>query len=100
MSNAFSLMQEWRLRGPVTWSEGPYGWIGEDGKPVVLEPWQRAVLSAWWERRDTVSTLAMSNVKKTGKTFVNAVLLAWRWLALPGEHFACGNDFGHGSEPQ
>jgi phage terminase large subunit-like protein len=36
--------------------------------------------------------LAISNIKKTGKTFTNAVLLAWRWLSMPGEHFAIGND--------
>ena len=86
------LVEEWRARGPVTWAEGPYGWTGIDGKPITLAPWQRAVLQAWWENKETVTTLAVSNVKKTGKTFVDAVLLAWRWLALPGEHFAVGND--------
>jgi phage terminase large subunit-like protein len=89
---ANELVKTWRDIGPVAWAEGPFGWTGEDGKPITLEPWQRAVLSAWWERREDVTTLAVSNVKKTGKTFVNAVLLAWRWLALPGEHFAAGND--------
>ncbi len=87
-----SLVNEWRALGPIAWAEGPYGWIGEDGRPVRLADWQRAVLAAWWAHRGAVSTLAISNVKKTGKTALNAFLLAWRWLALPGEHFAVGND--------
>ncbi|MDD5189917.1 MAG: hypothetical protein PHE50_02660 [Dehalococcoidales bacterium] len=83
-----------RLRsiGPAAWCEGPYGWIGEDGQPIALIDWQKAVLLAWWEYRDVCSTLGISNVKKTGKTLLNAVLTAWRWLALPGVHFAAGND--------
>lgn len=92
MATASELVREWRERGPVAWCEGPYGWTGDEGKSITLADWQRAVLSAWWDRRADVSTLAVSNVKKTGKTFVNGVLLAWRWLALPGEHFAVGND--------
>jgi phage terminase large subunit-like protein len=92
MSNAEELVQEWRAMGPVAWAESPYGWIGDDGKPVMLMDWQRAVLSAWWNHKDEITTLAVSNVKKVGKTLLNAVLLAWRWLALPGEHFAAGND--------
>ena len=86
------LVTEWRGMGPVRWAEGPFGWIGADGQPIRLEPWQRAALSAWWEWREQVSALAISSIKKTGKTLLNAVLLAWRWLALPGEHFAAGND--------
>lgn len=92
MSKVSELIREWREAGPVAWAEGAYGWIGVDGRPIILEPWQRAVLQAWWTHRADVTTLAVSNVKKTGKTFTNAVLLAWRWLALPGEHFAVGND--------
>ncbi len=87
-----NLVTEWRAMGPVAWSEGPYGWIDIDGQPITLLSWQRAVLLAWWERREEVSTLAISNIKKTGKTLTNALLLAWRWLTLPGEHFAVGND--------
>lgn len=85
------LITTWRAIGPVAWAQGAYGWGGEDGRPVTLTPWQAAVLSAWWSQRDC-STLAISNVKKTGKTFTNAVLTAWRWLALPGQHFTAGND--------
>jgi phage terminase large subunit-like protein len=87
-----TLIEHWRACGPIEWAEGAYGWIGIDGQPITLEPWERAALAAWWDNRDIVTTLAISNVKKTGKTFTNAVLLAWRWLALPGEHFAVGND--------
>lgn len=86
------LVKEWRERGPIAWCEGPYGWTGDDGQSITLAPWQRAVLLAWWMLREVVTTLAISNVKKTGKTFINAILLCWRWLALPGEHFAVGND--------
>jgi phage terminase large subunit-like protein len=86
------LVEHWRDAGPVEWAEGAYGWIGPDGKTITLEPWQRAIVQAWWERRDVVTTLAISSVKKTGKTFVDAVLLAWRWLALPGQHFTVAND--------
>jgi phage terminase large subunit-like protein len=78
--------------GPVKWAEGPNGWTGEDGNPITLTAWQRGALVAWWEHRQDVSTFAISNVKKTGKTFCTAVLTCYRWLAYPGQHFACGND--------
>ena len=78
--------------GPVKWAEGPNGWTGEDGKPITLTPWQRAALGAWWKHRRDTSTFAVSNVKKTGKTFVTAVLTCYRWLGMPGQHFAAGND--------
>jgi len=94
------LIEHWREAGPVAWAEGEYGWIGIDRKPVILTPWQRAVLEAWWNYQEVVTTLAVSNIKKTGKTFVNAVLLAWRWLALPGDHFAIGNDFDQSASRQ
>jgi len=86
------LIEQWREMGPVRWAEHRMGWLMEDGKPIVLEPWQRAALDAWWEHRETTRTLALSNCKKSGKTTCNAVLAAWRWLALPGEHFCCAND--------
>lgn len=86
------LVTEWRKMGPTAWAEHRTGWIMPDGKPIKLLSWQRAVLDAWWKHRRTTTTLAISNVKKTGKTTLNAILLTWRWLALPGEHFACAND--------
>ncbi len=86
------LIQAWRDMGPVAWAESAYGWIGENGQPIVLTGWQRAVLQTWWKHRETTTTLAVSNIKKTGKTLMNGVLLAWRWLALPSQHFAVGND--------
>jgi hypothetical protein len=46
MSNQ-NLHEIWQEQGPVTWSEGAYGWIGIDGRPIILAPWQRAVLDAW-----------------------------------------------------
>ena len=86
------LVKTWREIGPIVWAQGPHGWTGEDRQPVTLTPWQLAALGAWWDNRESCTTFAISNVKKTGKTFVNSVLTAWRWLALPGAHFCAGND--------
>ncbi len=94
------LVAQWREVGPVAWAEGAYGWLGVDSQPVTLLGWQRAILSAWEAHRGDCTTLAMSNIKKTGKTLANAVLLCWRWLALPGEHFVCGNDFDQSAARQ
>ncbi|PKN98363.1 MAG: hypothetical protein CVU42_12590 [Chloroflexi bacterium HGW-Chloroflexi-4] len=86
------LIEAWREMGPVAWAGSEYGWITDENTPINLDTWQRAILTAWFENKDTCSHLAISNVKKTGKTLVNAVLTAWRWLTLPGVHFAVGND--------
>lgn len=91
-TKADELVTAWRAMGPAAWAESPHGWIVEGGQPIQLAAWQRAVLLVWWLYRAVVSIVALSNVKKTGKTLTNALLLAWRWLALPGEHFAVGND--------
>lgn len=85
-------VEQVRALGPVAWAESAHGWLGPDGRPVVLADWQAAVLQSWWEHREHVTTLAISSIKKAGKTWLNAVLLAWRWLAMPGLHFAAGND--------
>lgn len=100
MSKIDELVREWRARGPVSWAEGPYGWTDIDGQPVKLTDWQRAVLAGWWDHRETVTTLGISNVKKSGKTFTNAVLLCWRWLAMPGLHFAVANDLDQAAARQ
>jgi len=86
------LVKQWRSLGPVAWAEHSMGWLMEDGNAIKLTAWQRAVLEAWWHYREYTATLAISNVKKTGKTTLDAVLLCWRWLALPGQHFVCAND--------
>ena len=91
-TQAAQYIKELQERGPARWATGAHGWIDTSGQPVTLTPWQSAVLDAWYQHKQDVSTLGISSVKKTGKTFVNAVLLAWRWLALPGQHFAAGND--------
>ncbi len=65
----------------------------DDGKSITLAPWQRAALAAWWEDRADVSTLGISCPKKVGKTTTNSLLVAWRWLALPGAHLCIANDF-------
>jgi hypothetical protein len=90
--NAIKYTQTLQELGPVKWAESTHGWIGEDGQPITLTPWQRGALTAYWKHRRDTSTFAISNVKKTGKTFLTAVLTAYRWLALPGQHFAAGND--------
>lgn len=92
MQNPSDLVTEWREMGPVAWAESAYGFIMEDGQPIELTPWQRAALESYETHRGEVSTLAISNIKKTGKTALNAVLTAWRWLALPGQHFTAAND--------
>lgn len=99
-SQTTQLIETWRAMGPVSWAESRFGWLDVDGKPITLIPWQRAVLSAWEAQRDEITALAISNIKKTGKTFLNAVLLCWRWLVLPGEHFAAGNDLDQSSGRQ
>ena len=94
------LIEQWRELGPARWAEHAYGWVGLDGKPITLEDWQRAALMAWWEHRADVTTFAISNVKKTGKTLTDAILTAWRWLALPGEHFCAANDLDQSQSRQ
>lgn len=86
------LAAEWREMGPLAWAESSFGFIMEDGEPIELTPFQRAVLESYEEHRSEISTLAISCTKKTGKTALNAVLTAWRWLALPGQHFTAAND--------
>lgn len=93
MARTDELITAWRDMGPVTWAESEHGFTMDDGKPITLEPWQRGVLDAWWENRDWVTELAISNVKKTGKTTLNAIITCWRWLSLPGEHFVAANRF-------
>jgi phage terminase large subunit-like protein len=93
MSEAlFNLLTEWRQLDPATWAESRYGWITETGQPVTLADWQGAILAEYWQRRDDISTLFISCPKKTGKTFLNSLLVCYRWLTLPGVHFALGND--------
>jgi phage terminase large subunit-like protein len=99
MSKIEELVEHWRSVGPITWAEGPYGWTGLDKEPITLSPWQKAVLTAWHDNQD-VTTLGISNIKKTGKTLLNSVLLAWRWITLPGEHFCVGNDLDQSSSRQ
>lgn len=95
-----TLAERWRRAGPVAWAEHRLGWVMEGGRPIVLAPWQKAVLGAWWANRDTTSTLTISAPKKVGKTLLNAVLLAWRWLALGGLHYANANDLDQSSGRQ
>ena len=90
--NASKYIQELQERGPARWAQGPHGWIDPSGQPVKLEAWQIAALDAWYQHKQDVSTLGISNIKKTGKTFTNAVLTGYRWLAYPGQHFCANND--------
>jgi len=94
------LIEKWREIGPAAWAEDRFGWIGEENKPIKLTPWQRAIVGAWWTLRAFITTLAISNVKKTGKTFTNALLTCWRWLVYPGQHFCVGNDLDQSASRQ
>jgi len=85
------LVAEWRELGPVKWAESEYGFY-IDRQPIILTAWQRAALESYEALRESVTTWAVSNIKKTGKTALNAVLTQWRWLALPGQHFTAAND--------
>ena len=85
MAKIDELLRTWRGIGPVEWCESKFGWIGEDARPIKLTDWQHAILTAWWSLRFVITTLGISNVKKTGKTLVNAALvflamvsIAWR----------------------
>jgi hypothetical protein len=89
---ASDYIQALQAIGPVKFAERPNGWTGEDGQAITLAPWQRGALAAYWQHRQDTTTFAISNVKKTGKTFTNAILTAFRWLAYPGQHFTAGND--------
>lgn len=95
-----NLIAKWAEMTPTQWSEHKYGWLLPDGTPVTLTPWQRAVLSEYWERRDLVTTLFISTTKKAGKTLTNSLLTTWRWLTMPGVHFVIGNDSGQSEELQ
>lgn len=86
--------------GPVAWAQGPHGWTGEGGQPITLTNWQRAAALAWWEHRRDVSTLAISTVKKSGKTTLDAILTAWRFFALPGLHLCAANDLDQSQSRQ
>ena len=92
MATIETLVETWRDMSPADWAEHKYGWILPTGQAIELVDWQRAVLEAWWQHREAVTTLAISNIKKTGKTTLNAIITAWRWLSLPGEHFCVAND--------
>ena len=94
------LMTKWRDMTPIAWAEHPYGWIGEDGWAITLADWQRGVLGEYWQRRHTVSTLFISTIKKGGKTLLNSLLVAYRWLTQPGVHFVLGNDRDQSAELQ
>lgn len=100
MTKIDGLINQWRDMGPEKWAESEFGWIDIDKQPVTLANWQRAVLSGWWANREDVTTLGISNIKKSGKTFIDAVLLCWRWLALPGLHFAVANDLDQSTARQ
>lgn len=97
--NIHNLVTEWRKMGPAAWSENKYGWV-ESGQPITLAPWQRAVLDAYWQRRLRISTLFVSTCKKAGKTWLDSLLLCYRWLTIPSVHFCCGNDLDQSSQLQ
>lgn len=91
--NIPTLIDEWCRLGPIGWAEDDYGWIIEGGTPIHLADWQRLILSEYWQRRESITTLFISTPKKSGKTLLDSLLTCYRWLTMPGVHFALGNDF-------
>ena len=91
MGKTAQLIQRWRGLASADWAESEYGWIPPTGEPIALADWQRAVLDSWYANPD-VSRLAVEAPKKVGRTLLNGLLLYWRWLCLPGEHYAVAND--------
>jgi phage terminase large subunit-like protein len=100
MSSITHLVDTWSGMEPAAWAGHRYGWIMADGQPIILTPWQRVILSEYWRRRSDVSTLFVSTVKKSGKTLLDSLLLAYRWLTIPSVHFAVGNDQDQSAELQ
>ncbi|MCB0210749.1 MAG: hypothetical protein KDJ52_15525 [Anaerolineae bacterium] len=95
-----TLISEWQRLGPIGWAENDYGWILEDGQPVVFSDWQKATVGACIAQRGHISTLMLSTVKKAGKTTLNSILVAYRWLTIPSVHFVVGNDQSQAEELQ
>jgi phage terminase large subunit-like protein len=97
-----TLLDRWRNMGLPAWAEHKYGWICEDGKPITLTDWQRAILGEYWQRRADVSTLLISTTKKAGKTLLNSLVTCYRWLTVeyPAVHFTIGNDRDQSAELQ
>jgi len=88
------LVDKWAAWTPRQWAEHPYGYIMLDGKPIQLYEWQRSVIDEWWARERAVQTLIISTVKDTGKTELNAVILAYLWLTDPGHYVSVAHDLG------
>jgi phage terminase large subunit-like protein len=69
----------------VEWAESNWV-IPETGKPIVLRPWQRAVLLAMFPADGSPSrfeTFLISTVKKAGKTELNAIATTYAALTFP-----------------
>lgn len=94
-----TLIDEWSKIGPAAWAQDNYGWL-IGGKPIQLSNWQLAVLGEYEQRREDVSTLFVSTVKKAGKTSLTAIMLAYRWLTVPGLHYTLANDKAQSEELQ
>lgn len=96
MASIDTLIDQWASIGPIAWAENDYGWR-EGNNPITLAKWQKLVLAEYWQRQEDISTLFVSCPKKAGKTFLNSLLTCYRWLTMPGVHFALGNDWEQGS---
>ena len=74
----------------VEWAEAT--WIlPETGRPIVLRPWQRAVLAAMFPpdgSRSPWETFLLSTVKKSGKTTLNAIATTCAALNFPAPEIA------------
>jgi hypothetical protein len=84
------------------WAESH--WIlPETGRPIVLRPWQRAVLEAMFPADGSPSaheTFLISTVKKSGKTTLNAIATTWAAMtfAPPETVYCVANDEAQATE--
>ena len=66
--------------------------INDEGEYFTPHAWQNSVMKAYWQHRFDTDTLVISNIKKSGKTTLNAWITMHRFLTLPGEHACAAND--------
>jgi len=81
----------------IEWTEAHWR-LPESGRPIVLAPWERAVLTAMFPLDGSPSpweTFLISTVKKAGKTTINAIATAYAALTFPAPETAyiVANDF-------
>ncbi len=86
----------------AAWAEG-YWILPETGRPIVLRPWQRKVLAAMFPADGSPSrweTFLIANVKKSGKTTLDAIATTYAATTFPAPEtaFCVANDEGQAQE--